>query len=228
MLHRIHTFCSSEVSSRAPNITYEPYLLNPGRLHTSHRVPQSRGSSIRSSPAAHACAMHAHHKVRCMQGVHVRLGLASPATHLTSRSCKTAAFSQTTLVTCDLPSMAIRSSCDEKTRSPQMFGLSTRVSVFFDVEAQSRQYVNSTHMFRQSALCALNTMKTSFDHLSQTSLNNQPLHICSLTNRPAMPMPVPMHMVVSRILALRRLHSLRPVTIWRAPVQPRGWPCPKH
>lgn len=171
--------------------------------------------------------MHAHHKVRCMQGVHVRLGLASPATHLTSRSCKTAAFSQTTLVTCDLPLFAIRSSCDAKTRSPQTFGLSNRVSVFFQC-GSTEQAIRELNPYVQTK----RSLRTKYNEnillpLSQTSLNNRPLHICSLTNRPAMPMPVPMHMVVSRILALRRLHSLRPVTIWRAPVQPRGWPCQK-
>jgi hypothetical protein len=50
------------------------------------------------------------------------------------------------------------------------------------------------------------------------------VYICSFTNKPAIPIPVPMHMVVSRTLALRRRHSLRPVTICLAPVQPRGCP----
>jgi hypothetical protein len=45
---------------------------------------------------------------------------------------------------------------------------------------------------------------------------------CSLTNRPAIPIPVPMHILVNRTFFFCLLHSLRPVTIWRAPVQPSG------
>ena len=45
---------------------------------------------------------------------------------------------------------------------------------------------------------------------------------CSLMNRPAMPIPVPMHILVSSTFFFCLLHSLRPVTICRAPVHPSG------
>jgi cellulose synthase/poly-beta-1,6-N-acetylglucosamine synthase-like glycosyltransferase len=45
---------------------------------------------------------------------------------------------------------------------------------------------------------------------------------CSFTNKPAIPIPVPMHILVRRIFFFCLLHSLKPVTICLAPVVPRG------
>jgi hypothetical protein len=47
----------------------------------------------------------------------------------------------------------------------------------------------------------------------------------SLTKSPAMPCPLPMHILVNKIFFPVLLHSLRPVTICLAPVAPSG--CPK-
>ena len=39
------------------------------------------------------------------------------------------------------------------------------------------------------------------------------LYSCSLTNKPAIPIPVPIHILVKRIFSFCRLHSDKPVTI---------------
>jgi hypothetical protein len=46
----------------------------------------------------------------------------------------------------------------------------------------------------------------------------------SLTNNPAIPIPVPRHILVNSIFFFCRLHSLNPHTICLTPVHPNGWP----
>src|ERR1035437_1930745 len=48
---------------------------------------------------------------------------------------------------------------------------------------------------------------------------------CSLTNSPAIPCPVPIHILVNNTFFFCLRHSLNPVTICLAPVAPKG--CPK-
>ena len=50
------------------------------------------------------------------------------------------------------------------------------------------------------------------------------IYNCSLTNNPAIPCPVPIHILVNKILFFCRLHSLSPVQICLAPVAPSGCP----
>lgn len=49
-----------------------------------------------------------------------------------------------------------------------------------------------------------------------------PAYNCSFINRPAMPCPVPMHILVNSTFFFVRLASLRIVQICRAPVAPSG------
>jgi hypothetical protein len=49
-------------------------------------------------------------------------------------------------------------------------------------------------------------------------------HYCSFTNTPAMPIPVPTHILVTPIFWFRLLSSERRVTTCLVPVAPSGWP----
>lgn len=53
---------------------------------------------------------------------------------------------------------------------------------------------------------------------------NSICNYCSFTNSAAIPIPVPMHILVNSIFFFCRLHSLSPETICLTPVMPNGCP----
>lgn len=100
-------------------------------------------------------------------------------------------------------------------------------------ESESVPKADSTRLLLKSFMCLFRTIYMCFSHRdtcfqspapSKAHLTCEFAQTCSFTSRPAIPCPVPIHILVKQIFFFVRLASLKIVQICRAPVAPNGCP----
>jgi hypothetical protein len=206
VLHRYNGFTSSLGVTRRVNCLPCCMISSRNQLEytSSRRVPSSNCSLLTSVPRSLRSCQHG----VCRRGCgHQTIAIARKTLHMVSHEKHRG---------------SLRGSLFHSPNNLRIGMLSSRWNVEYELvgfgsmngrhkcscQTNSLISIHTSHLQTYKGFCAL--------------FPPYIIYSCSLTNRPAIPIPVPMHMVVSRTLALRRRHSLRPVTICLVPVQPRG------
>src|SRR5271154_5369886 len=115
--------------------------------------------------------------------------------------------------------------------SPTLLPFETWMVTHFGERISAK--ADSTRLLLKSFMCLFRTIYMCFSHRdtcfqspapSKAHLTCEFVQTCSFTSRPAIPCPVPIHILVKQIFFFVRLASLKIVQICRAPVVPSGWP----